>query len=1329
MSGWSSSFTKQVGPQSEKAGQSIGSRMSSGIGKTLKRGALVAGAGAVGAIGVSLAKGFSRLQGIDQAESKLRGLGHSAKGVERIMDNALASVRGTAFGLDAAATTAAGAVAAGIKPGKQLERTLKVVADSATIAGVGMGEMGAIFNKVASSDMIQGDVLAQLGDKGIPILQLLSKELGVAAKDVRKMASDGEIDFAAFQRAMEKGLGGAAQESGKTFAGAVANTQAAMGRLGAVVLGPIFERIPGILEGLMVKIDAMAPVAERVAAVIGDGFLVAGQVIRDYVVPVFATLAGVLVNQVWPAAQAFGGWLAENTGVLKVLAGIIGAATAAFVVYSATVKVVTAVTAAWNAIQKVLNGTLKANPIGIVVTALAALAAGLVIAYKKSDTFRAVVDKAWSVIKATISAAWERVIKPALSAFSGFLTDTLAPAVSWFWTKVIKPVFDAIGKAISLWWNIVVKPVFMAVRLFLESVLFPVFKAYLNNVVRPIFNTVGKVIKGAWEKVIRPVFRALGDFINDKVVPAFKTGVDAIGRAWGAISDLARKPVNFVIDTVYNNGIRKAFNWIAEKLGSKLKLPHVQPVGMDAAAATRRMPAAPGGMVLGGGAGRAGTGAFDPSHGAFGGPIDWVKNVLTKPAAWAGGKMKGMVDDLLGGIGSSEWAQTMGNAARQVGTMATDWIKGKLDDFLSLGAGPAGKAGRVLPAGAYRIGMPYLGYPGHYGADYPAPVGTPVYALSQGTVGRAMSMAGSYGKHIYLDHPGGIQTRYAHLSEYFVRAGQQVAPGQMIGRVGSTGNSTGPHLHFEYRRNGQAINPAGLGIFDNGGWLKPGMGGINLSSKPEPVFTHSQWEVLKGAMGGPGRRTTAELERQLEILGMREQLRDARRALNAKGEERLQGIRLKAARIELELAQRQMRQALREPVREVRQEIRGTQQGIRQALRAFNPTADMGVADVRAQLQEFRRSVREAGVTWTNQMKRQATRLIDTARQLDRLRAAHEKLTERLAEQEATLAEVNAQMEEMARTVSAPFLNDIFGLGYTREAGENPMLATLNRELEVLRQQQSVEGLREQLAAATGAGGGDLASLRAQLAEEEARLAAAYALNDPLQASHLASKILPGLERLREEVKAAEQASEAERLTGAALEILKRELQVAELQLEALRNPPQDVMVSHFEAALEQLRTDATQAAAMNEAMAALAARGLDPAVWQALVERGDVAFAQQLVAATDAQFAEFQALWLAREETVADYAAGVVERIYGEQHKQAVDAIAATKSAISANERTQARLSNVMDRLPDRMESAVELGTRRALIVMENRLGAIESAVRNQANQAAQKRRQEASK
>jgi murein DD-endopeptidase MepM/ murein hydrolase activator NlpD len=97
----------------------------------------------------------------------------------------------------------------------------------------------------------------------------------------------------------------------------------------------------------------------------------------------------------------------------------------------------------------------------------------------------------------------------------------------------------------------------------------------------------------------------------------------------------------------------------------------------------------------------------------------------------------------------------------------------------------------------------------HTGVDYAAPVGTPVISVADGVVAES-SFQGGYGNMVVIQHNAHQSTAYAHLSRMNVRKGQTIKQGDIVGAVGSTGLSTGPHLHFEFRMNGRHVDPLTL---------------------------------------------------------------------------------------------------------------------------------------------------------------------------------------------------------------------------------------------------------------------------------------------------------------------------------------------------------------------------------------------------------------------------------------------------------------------------------------------------------------------------------------
>lgn len=252
------------GQSGDSGGKTFGQKFSSAATGLLKKGGLAAGAAGGAAVATGITKGLGRLNSIEQAEAKLKGLGNSTQQVGSIMENALASVNGTAFGLEEAATTAGSLVAAGIKPGQELEGVLTTVADTATIAGRSMSDMGLIFGSVAAKGKLQGDDMLQLLAGGIPVLQLLADETGKTSAEISDMVSAGEVDFALFERAMKRGMGGAALEAGNTAQGAFKNMGAALGRLGATISGPFFDQAAGGFTGVTNALDDMNAKAKPV---------------------------------------------------------------------------------------------------------------------------------------------------------------------------------------------------------------------------------------------------------------------------------------------------------------------------------------------------------------------------------------------------------------------------------------------------------------------------------------------------------------------------------------------------------------------------------------------------------------------------------------------------------------------------------------------------------------------------------------------------------------------------------------------------------------------------------------------------------------------------------------------------------------------------------------------------------------------------------------------------------------------------------------------------------------------------------------------------------
>lgn len=506
----------------QKSGGQLGDGLLSGIGRALKGGAIAVGATAAAGIGTALFKGMERLDALDQATAKLSGLGHSAETVDTIMNNALASVRGTAFGMGEAATTAAGAVAAGIKPGADLERTLKAVADASTIAGTDMGSMGAIFNKVAASNKVQMDTINQLHDAGVPALALLADEMGVTAEEASKMASAGEIDFATFQSAMESGMGGAALESGATFSGAMDNMMAALGRVGANLLTGIFPQMKDGIGGITEFLAPMEEKAKEVGAVLG-------QWVSDHGPKVIEVLKGI---------AEFGGrafaWVADNIGLLKGLAIAVGLLAGGILVYRGVVAAIALPMQIATAAQIAWNLAMSLNPIGLIITAIVALVAGLIWFFTQTELGQQI----WSNFTTFLTEAWANIQAVAVTVFTavaGFFTGIWESIVSFVTDRInlMRAVITMVVNAVSSVWS----SVWNGIVSFFTGVWNNIVGTVqtIQGVFSTVFNAVSGIITGAFEGVVNTVKGVINGIINliNGVIGGINNLIGTAGAAVG----------------------------------------------------------------------------------------------------------------------------------------------------------------------------------------------------------------------------------------------------------------------------------------------------------------------------------------------------------------------------------------------------------------------------------------------------------------------------------------------------------------------------------------------------------------------------------------------------------------------------------------------------------------------------------------------------------------------------------------------------------------------------------------------------------------------------
>lgn len=347
--------------------------------------------------GLTAALGWGRLTGLDSAKAQLEGLGYSAKEVEGITGEVSDSIQGGMMTMAEGTSTAAGAMAAGVERGKDLERYLKLVDAAAVGANRPVGEMAQIFNRVQGSGKLMTEELNRIED-GMPGFSLaMAEHMGVGLEEFRKMVSDGKVQTDDFMNVMEDFAGGMAEAQSKSWSGMLQNTKAWIGILGENLLGGVFKQSKeSVAEFLdLLKSDSVQTWATETGQRLGE---------------VFTSI----VDHVKSGVNWFMNLSSEKKKLIGIIAGVAVAAGPLLTILGTMTifvgSVVKAIAPLFIGLGK-LSGSFKAvrngikpfavafpklaglfslltGPIGLTIGAIAALGIGFTVAYRKSETFR-----------------------------------------------------------------------------------------------------------------------------------------------------------------------------------------------------------------------------------------------------------------------------------------------------------------------------------------------------------------------------------------------------------------------------------------------------------------------------------------------------------------------------------------------------------------------------------------------------------------------------------------------------------------------------------------------------------------------------------------------------------------------------------------------------------------------------------------------------------------------------------------------------------------------------------------------------------------------------
>src|SRR5690625_3955001 len=532
---------KELDNVGEKTGKGLFTSITkslSGIGNKMTKAITLPAMGAATAVGgLVSAIGFKRLVGMDVAQDKLRGMGYEGKQLDTIMQSARNAVQGTTFATADGAYVAAGALAAGVKEGAELERYIKLVGDAAIGSGAPIEEMAQIFNRVQSAGHLTRNELEMINYRLPGFSNAMMEHVGAKSEDAfYEMLRAGKVSSEDMLTVMDDFAGGMSEAYATTWSGLKDNVLANIGIIGEALLEGLFEDgKKGMAEFLdfLRNSDGLKKWAQETGEKLRLAFQKIVEVIKD------------VIN--W--------WNGLSDGAKKfigIVSGILIAIGPIMLIVSKIITTVMALIPVFKALGVVIGAI--ASPIGLVVAAIIGAVALIYIYWEPIKEF---FINLWESIKEAGLLIWEN-LKEGWADAKTNLMEGWQSIKEFFFTlwenvkEIFMTVWNAISTAVTTVINAIktgITTVFNAVKAYFTTILSFYMSLFSRvwNAIRTVITTVVNTVR----TIITNVFNTIRSIITS-VMSVIRTVITTV---WSGI----RNTISTIVNGI-RNVIRSIFN-------------------------------------------------------------------------------------------------------------------------------------------------------------------------------------------------------------------------------------------------------------------------------------------------------------------------------------------------------------------------------------------------------------------------------------------------------------------------------------------------------------------------------------------------------------------------------------------------------------------------------------------------------------------------------------------------------------------------------------------------------------------------------------------------